>query len=398
MDFKLLKSTLLLSVSSALSAVVPIYFLIVYSEFSNGAYFSQNALTYSVAGIFSLLIDGGLHQFFVMKSIEKNEVNKGKVLPAFFLQRLTMVFICLIFMGFWALASNQLELISVWWMALCLGTAQSLQPLWWFNAKHAHGRLLQINIVSKIMALLAFAWAVAGGSQVNGPVLAMLVGHFFMAGIMLVVVIRAEGLRFNALHEIYPSPHDALSYFFGRAGSTVPASGVSAYVGFFDLNLAGVIAFAETIYKTIRLSVSPLIQVAITRYLQNEGQIAEVIKITKALFTLNIIGGMMLVLFGELCVATFIPVIESSIRWIVVCYAVAGLISMTSSFLGFPAFAAINKYNDANKSLIIASVVAAICLLVFASVRLTWAPLIVLLFELVLIGQRFSTVRQGVVN
>lgn len=386
------ESVAYLALSSALSAAVPIALLVIYSNFDQGLHFSKNSLTLSIAGIFSLVIDAGLHQLYVMRSSAKKSWSEGRILTAFLVQRIASIIFCILCMSLWTAFTYQSELVAIWWMALGVGALQALQPIWWFNANHAHGSLLKINVAAKVGAICVFVWAASGWGRVMGPVLAVAAGHLVMSCLMVSFIIRRERTRARGFTTVYPSMKVITGYFLGRVGSALPASGASAYVGFFDISLAGVIAFAELIYKTIRLSVSPVIQVATTRYLATTDKLQELIFLIKNLFVVNIVAITAILLVGKVLIGYFLPAIKADEQWIILCYGVAGVVSTASSFLGFPAYAAIGRYNEANLSLIFASFGAVLSFFALNAFGVVWVSLAVLVFEVLLIICRVNTI------
>ena len=351
--------------SQLVSMLVPLCILAVSSKVYGTEVFYANLVTLSIMGFFSVVNDAGLYQYYV-KCLSEDRYNKNKLgwwIGVAVGQKILTCLACLLIVFLLTFFDNYKDIINY----LLIGTAgalfQAFQPIWYYNGVEKMSIYAVANVCVKVSSLLLMYLLFSYYENDYIPVICFTFSNVILAVYLFFEIKRRKFTYSNvSLSDVLVMMSTARIYVFSRTLATISTYLIVLVLGVNAFSLAGVFAIADQIYKAVKLSVSPMVQVIIpycirtknTMFLVYFSLALSIIVLLLYSFIDQILFDVVNLIWGD---------IPENGKIIIYMYTYAGMISMLNAALGFPWFAVLGFYDKANSSLIWATFISMTVLL-----------------------------------
>jgi PST family polysaccharide transporter len=345
----------------------PLCIFAVTSKLYESDIFNANLVALSIMSLFTLINDIGLYQYYVKRfnevRLDKNK--SGWLLGVAFGQKIITCMVCVLIIFLLTFLDNYRDIVSFLIIGSIGAIFQAFQPIWYYNGIEKMSIYATANIGAKILSLLLMWILLTFYKTDYVPVIC-----FTFANILLTLYLLFDVKRHNLsykkviLKDLFNLISIARFYIFSRTLSAISTYLIVIVLGATSLSLAGVFAIADQIYKSIKLSISAVIQVLIPFSLRSKNTMF-LIYITVAV----LIIALLIFFLIDLVLIDVVTFIWGSVPFsghsIIYLYTYAGILAMLNALLGFPWFGNLGFYDKANTTLVWATVVT-ISMLLYA--------------------------------
>jgi PST family polysaccharide transporter len=385
---KLFNDSIATVLSQFVSMLVPLCIIAVSSKVYGTEVLYANLVTLSIMGFLNVVNDAGLYQYYV-KCISEDRHKKNKLgwwISVALGQRLLTCMICLFIVFLLTFFDNYKAIINYLMLGTVGAVFQAFLPIWFYNGIEKMSIYAAANIFVKISSLLLMYLMFTYYENNYIPVIC-----FTFSNIILTVYLFFEmsQRRFTysnvTLRDVLALMFTARIYTLSRMLTTIASYLIVLVVGVNAFSLAGIFAIADQIYKAIKLSISPIVQVIIP-YCMRTRSISFITIFSLVIFIFvavlySVIGGGILFDFVYLIWGD----IPENNKNIIYLYVYAGLVSMLNAILGFPWFAVLGCYDKANNTLIWASFISMMVLLYSFYYNISLLAYVIIISELSLL-------------
>lgn len=376
--------------SQFVSMLVPLCIFAMSSKVYGTEVFYANLVTLSIMGFFSVVNDAGLYQYYV-KCLSEDRHNKNKLswwIGVALGQKLLTCMTCLLIVFLLTFFDNYKAIINYLMLGTVGAVFQAFLPIWYYNSIEKMSIYAAANIFVKISSLLLMFLMFTYYENNYIPVIC-----FTFSNIILTVYLFFEmsHRRFTysnvTLRDVLAMMSTARMYLFSRTLTTISTYLIVLVIGVNAFALAGIFAIADQIYKAVKLSVSPMVQVIIPYCIRTRSiSFITIFSLVTFIFVAvlySVIDGILFdvvyLIWGD---------IPENNKNIIYLYVYAGLVSMLNAVLGFPWFAVLGCYDKANNSLLWATFISMMVLLYSFYYNISLLAYVVIISELSLLVLR----------
>ena len=387
---KLFSDSVVTTVSQLVSTLVPLCIFAVSSKAYGTAVFYSNLVTLSLMGFFSLVNDAGLYQYYV-KCFSEDRYNKKKLgwwIGVVVSQKILTCLTCLLILFLLTFFDNYQGIINFLLIGTVGAVFQAFQPIWYYTGVEKMAIYAVANLLVKVSSLLLMYLLFSYFENDYIPVICFTFSNVILT-VYLVFEIKRQRFTYSnvSLKDVLTMMSTARLYLFSRTLASISTYLIVLVLGVTEFSLAGVFAIADQIYKAVKLSVSPIVQVIIPYCIRTK-DMKFLVYFSLVLSTIVLLLYFLIDQILLDVVNLIWGVIPENGELIIYMYTYAGMISMLNAVLGFPWFAILGFYDKANSSLILATFFSMTVLLYSFYRDLSFLAYVVVISELSLLVLR----------
>lgn len=325
---------------------------------------------------FNILVDYGFN-LSATREIAVNRDNKAKVTEIY--SSVMTIKVLLLGASFTILSSIVFSVekftpdATLYLLTFLMVVGQALFPIWYFQGMERMKYITIINILSRVFFTVAiFVFVNNEGDYVLVPVLNGLgacIGSFY--ALWLIRISFQQRFEFQSLKNITLHFKDSTQFFLSRVAVSIYTSANTFVLGIFtDNTMVGYYSIAEKLYQAMQSLYSPINQ-TLYPYVAKEKNIMLFRKIFYSVVSINIIGFVFLVFFGESILSLlFTQKVGGESISVFYIFLIVNFITVPSILLGYPFLAALGFAKHVNYSVIAGSMVHLIGLVLLVSSNL----------------------------
>lgn len=357
-NHKLIKNTFSLFLVQFANLIAPLLVLPHLSRVLGVDGFGKVMVILSVCSLGLIFTDFG----FNLSAAFKIAKNKGELLHDYISSVIyAKVFLAIVFsIGIYAYNYYFLHSLSFSELALVFSVivSQACYPTWFFQGLEKMRAITIYMMLTKILYVIFVYISVRKSGDIQ-PVIASYALSCIIGGIIGIYLMKREGVIFCKLRflQIYFRLKESFLFFISRASYSMYTTASTFIVGAAaGMQQAAYYSAAEKIYQALQALTSPVTQ-ALYPYVAKRNDHRMVLKVV------FILGGPILIisfigyLLAPIFIATFYGKDFISATPIFNVFIILTVITFISVNFGYPAFAAINRLNVANYTVIFGAII-----------------------------------------
>lgn len=312
---------------------------------------------------FNILVDYGFN-LSATREVAVNRDNKAKVTEIY--SSVMTIKVLLLGASFAILSSIVFSVekftpdATLYLLTFLMVVGQALFPIWYFQGMERMKYITIINILSRVIFTVAiFVFVHNENDYVLVPVfngLGACIGSVY--ALWLIRTSFQQRFEFQSLKNITLHFKDSTQFFLSRVAVSIYTSANTFVLGIFTNNtMVGYYSIAEKLYQAMQGLYGPVNQ-ALYPYVAKEKNIMLFKKIFYSVVSINIIGVVFLIFFGESILSLlFTQEVGGESINVFYIFLIVNFITVPSVLLGYPFLAALGFAKHVNYSVIVGSMV-----------------------------------------